>query len=92
MRLTTQVLIGGILAIGSWSAAGIGANMGRSDPRNGGEAGWYFSCTYLTPHNSFEVNYTYAARAPEGSAPFWEKRLDCPSFMHQSQATMGWRR
>jgi len=92
MRLTAQIIVGCIFLIVGWIATGIGANIGRSDPRNGGEVGWYFSCAYFAPHRSFEVNYTYAPRAPDGSASFWEKRLDCPGFMHQSQATIGWRR
>ena len=92
MRLPPQISIGGILAIGGWIATGVGANIGQSDPRNGGEVGWYFSCAYFAPHRSFEVNYTYALWAPEDSASFWEKRLDCPAFMHQSQETIGWRR
>lgn len=91
MRMGTRLLVVGVVACGGWIASGVGANIGKSALRPGGEAGWYFSCRYFAPHRSFEVNYSDAARAPAGASSFFEPRSDCPVFAHQSRATAGWR-
>jgi len=92
MRTLIKTLVGAAVACGAWIASGVGVSVGKSDLRPGGEVGWYFSCTYFAPHISFEVNYSDASRALAGATSFWEKRADCPTFMHQSRAIIGWRR
>lgn len=92
MRTIITLLAGATLAGSMWITSGIGVLVGKSDNRPGGEVGWYFACTYFAPHRSFEVNFTDAARASPGVTSMWEKRVDCPLLIHQSRATIGWRR
>lgn len=87
--LVLLVLVAGVWAM--WASSGTGLSIGRSKLYAGGEVGWYFVCTYLAAHRSFAVNFSEAALHPEDETTFFEKRADCPMFMHESRASSGWR-